>query len=186
MTDRDAPLLVVVTGPPASGKTTIARALARELELPLFAKDDVKEALFDSLGTGDRDWSRRLGRAAFDLLFVVASAELAAARGLVLEGNFVRGSSERRFGALPLHRLVQVHCSAPERTLLERFRTRRRHAGHLDETNVDEVAAAIRGGRHRPLALAGDLVELDTSGGSGDAVERVRAVVRTASGRGGA
>ncbi len=36
---------VVVSGPPASGKTTLARAIAPALGLPLIAKDTIKEAL---------------------------------------------------------------------------------------------------------------------------------------------
>ena len=35
---------VVVSGPPASGKTTLARAIAPALGLPLVAKDTIKEA----------------------------------------------------------------------------------------------------------------------------------------------
>jgi predicted kinase len=54
----DPPLVVVVTGPPASGKSTIARELADALAAPLIAKDPIKETLFDSLGTGDPAWSR--------------------------------------------------------------------------------------------------------------------------------
>ncbi len=61
----EAPLLVVVTGPPAAGKTTIAREIARRLHLPLIAKDTIKEALFDGLGTGDLAWSQRLGTATY-------------------------------------------------------------------------------------------------------------------------
>ncbi|MEZ4215058.1 MAG: AAA family ATPase [Myxococcota bacterium] len=41
--------LVVVTGLPASGKTSVARRLAKRLGLPVFAKDDVKEQLHDAL-----------------------------------------------------------------------------------------------------------------------------------------
>ena len=47
--------LVVVTGLPGSGKTTIAGPLAAELGWPLLGKDTIKEALFDALGTGDLD-----------------------------------------------------------------------------------------------------------------------------------
>lgn len=162
MTERDLPLLVVVTGPPGSGKTTIAKAISREFQLPLIAKDDLKEALYDTLGTGDRDWSRRLGRAVFKLMLVLARRELEVGRSLILEANFVRGESERELAALPAHRLLQLRCFAPDEILLERYRTRDRHPGHLDEKRVEEVASAIRNGRHDPLALKGELIQIDT------------------------
>ena len=38
-------LLVVVTGPPASGKSSIARDLASALEIPFISKDELKERL---------------------------------------------------------------------------------------------------------------------------------------------
>ena len=60
---------------PASGKTTLSRALANELDLPVLSKDEVKEALMDALGTpASVHESRELGRAAVFAL-------LRAARG---------------------------------------------------------------------------------------------------------
>jgi adenylate kinase family enzyme len=47
-------MLIVVTGAPGSGKSTIAVPLAGRLGLPLIAKDDIKEALWDHVGPGDR------------------------------------------------------------------------------------------------------------------------------------
>ncbi|MEO7074366.1 MAG: AAA family ATPase [Ktedonobacterales bacterium] len=44
------PLVVIVSGPPASGKTTLARTVAQEVRLPFFYKDGLKETLFDALG----------------------------------------------------------------------------------------------------------------------------------------
>jgi predicted kinase len=165
MTDQDLPLLVIVNGPPAAGKTTVAEALARDLGLPLVAKDAIKEPLFDALGTGDREWSRALGRATFELLFARVAAELRASRSVVAEANFDVDAASV-FAALPPSRTLQIHCSAPPDVLLARFRARtgKRHAGHLDGEVVEEVRAAIESGRHGPLRLAGELVELDTSG----------------------
>jgi predicted kinase len=52
---------VLVVGWPASGKSTLAAALAAELDLPLLAKDEVKEALMDGLGPRGR-WPSRAAR----------------------------------------------------------------------------------------------------------------------------
>lgn len=47
------PLLVVVSGPPASGKTTLAATLAEHLRVPVLGKERFKETLYEVLGTGD-------------------------------------------------------------------------------------------------------------------------------------
>ena len=63
---------VIVSGPPASGKSTLAAAVATELDLPLLAKDVIKDALVDALGAPDLPRSRELGRAAVHVLLAVA------------------------------------------------------------------------------------------------------------------
>src|SRR5207302_725259 len=47
---RSLPPLVIVYGPPASGKSTIADNLARSLGVPVLGKDLVKERMMDHLG----------------------------------------------------------------------------------------------------------------------------------------
>jgi hypothetical protein len=76
---------------------------------------------------------------------------------------FVAGASEVELAALPEHRLVQVYCSAPEDVLMERYLARKRHPGHHDALRADEVRLAIRSGRHSPLAVYGELIELETT-----------------------
>jgi adenylate kinase family enzyme len=43
---------VLVTGLPGSGKTTLAGPIASRLNVPLIAKDHIKELLADHLGLG--------------------------------------------------------------------------------------------------------------------------------------
>jgi predicted kinase len=159
----DAPLLVVVTGPPAAGKTTVARVIAEQLRLPLIAKDTIKEALFDGLGAGDLAWSQRLGVGTYLAMVALLEDSIAAGASVVVEANFVRGSEvEARLAALPV-RLVQVHCSAPLEVLLERYGERERHPGHVDAKRIDALQEAVESGRHDPLDLPGETIRLDTS-----------------------
>lgn len=157
------PLLVVVTGMPSSGKSSVAGALSRHLRLPLIAKDAIKEPLYDALGTGDVTWSGRIGEAAYALIFSLAATLLASDVSPIVEANFFHGAQESRFDALPEHRVLQIVCEAPLPVLLERYALRERHPGHHDDEKIHELAGRFESGAHRPLELAGDLVRLDTT-----------------------
>ena len=147
---------------PSSGKTTIAESLAERLRLPLVAKDDLKESLFETLGPGDVSWSERLGNAAYDLIFELARTMLSSRVSLIVEGNFFRDQATR-FTLLPEHRLVQIHCDAPIAVLMERYAARERHPGHHDDEKIDGLPARYESGAHGPLDVPGELIRLDTA-----------------------
>ncbi|KAA2223655.1 AAA family ATPase [Chryseobacterium sediminis] len=44
------PLLVVVTGRPASGKTTLSRILSQKMKCPLISRDELKEGYINTVG----------------------------------------------------------------------------------------------------------------------------------------
>lgn len=78
---------MAVSGPPASGKTTLSRAIAPALGLPLIAKDTIKQALMTVLAVPDVAASRVVGRASVAALLAVA----AESGGAVLESVWHRG-----------------------------------------------------------------------------------------------
>lgn len=91
-------LFVVVDGPPASGKSTLAPQLAQALGLPLVAKDTIKDAFMAVLPPADVDASRQIGRAAVEALLAVAAQ---SPIGAVLECNFHRSQAADELSRLP-------------------------------------------------------------------------------------
>lgn len=159
--------LVVVSGPPASGKTAVALPLARALALPLVAKDTVKEALMDVLGAEDLERSRELSRAAFAVILAMARSHLDTGVGVVLEANFSLGASERDL--LPLvdgSGAVVVHCWAPPEVLEARYRGRapHRHPGHQDVPRLARGLPWLVPPATEPPGLGVPCLRVDTSG----------------------
>ncbi len=166
------PLLLIVSGPPGAGKTTLARQLAPALGLPLFTKDDIKESLFESLGWSDREWSKKLGAATWDLLFVLIERTLEGRGSAIFESNFDRELHRETFRDLQPkapHTLVEVHCTADIEVLAARFNKREesgeRHAGHAGSFFADPKVFADELARrsHVPLGIASLTVEVDTT-----------------------
>ena len=152
---------VVMSGLPGSGKSTVGRALAEYLALPVIDKDVILEALYDSLGIGDQDWRGRLSRAGDEVLFALA----AQAGRAVLDNWWHHDSAPARLRGLG-GRLVEVFCDCDPALAAQRFLARTRHPGHLDpQLSADQVAArvaALRATYPGPLRLGGPLVIVDT------------------------
>jgi predicted kinase len=113
-------VFVIVSGPPASGKSTLAPVLARDLGLPLIAKDTIKDALMSVLPVPDVESSRRLGRSAVAAMLAVAAE---SPIGAVIESNFYRSVAVDELRRLP-GRVVEVFCRCDRSIAAERYAAR--------------------------------------------------------------
>lgn len=149
VTDRLGAIFVVVSGPPASGKSTLAPQVAAALGLPLVAKDTIKDALMAVLGAPDVEASRQLGRAAVKAMLAVAAQSPV---GAVIESNFYRSVAAPELTDLP-GAVVEVFCRCQADVAWKRYRSRAgtRHPGHFDHDRTrnelwnDEVAEPVAG-----------------------------------------
>jgi predicted kinase len=147
--------LVIVTGLPATGKSVFAKNLSFRLGFPLISKDDIKEPMADSLGSGDRELSRQYGLASFNIQFVLLARCLAANISVIAETYFHGELAKSSF-----ERLIADHSCAPVQlilrcdpeTNLQRWKDRQgrgeRHSIHNDEA----VMAEFKGKLHEVYA----------------------------------
>jgi predicted kinase len=170
--------LIVVSGAPGTGKSTIATAIATDLRWPLLSLDPVKELLADVLGLGDEDWSDRLGDAAAEVIFRQAVSFPEA----VAEGWWRRARRDRAVEIFA--GAIEVFCHCEPELALRRMRDRHgvsRHPIHRDVINpamlkrASELAATVT-----PLALGAGLITTNTGqeGAAAAAVAGARAALR--------
>ena len=169
---------VVVSGVPASGKSTLASRIAPLLGLELIDKDDYLESAFAGRTVG-LDERQRLSRQADHMM----RKKVELSSGAVLVSHWQRpeisttsGTPTGWLAALP--NVVEAHCRCSAPTAARRFLERDRQAGHGDAakdpaTIVEQFHALADLG---PLGI-GPVVEVDTEAEL-DVVSVVKAITR--------
>ena len=71
---RPSPLLIALKGHPATGKSVVAEALARQLGWPLIDKDDIKDHLLDLADANER---------AYAIMWQVAATQLSLGMSVI-------------------------------------------------------------------------------------------------------
>ena len=113
MTDTGTPTLVVVSGPPRTGKTTLAHTIARAVSCPAVCRDEIKEGMVHAAGDGFPPASgdpltQRTFPVFFDVLDALVRAGVTVAEA-AFQDRLWRHGLEPLLGLARL-RIVQCHA----------------------------------------------------------------------------
>lgn len=166
-------VLVMVSGAPGAGKTTLAKRLGSELCLPVLHRDDFKDTMFESLGWSDRAWSMKVGAASWELLYMVMEKFLSRGVSVVCDSNFERRHAADRLCEMQKRcpfEIVELHCFAEPKVLARRLRERGesggRHPGHAHLGGLAEETAFLAAIAMRdfgPIGVGDHFVDVDTN-----------------------
>lgn len=156
---------ILVNGVPASGKSTVARAISGAFSWPLLTVDAIKEPFFEHLGVGDREYNRKLGRGSYAAIFNLI-ADFPPGSTTVVDAWFgfqpvdVLTSHLARAG---VRDVVEIWCHTDASTIVNRYRGRvgTRPAGHPGLDYLPELQDLV--GRAKPLGIFPRL-DIETSG----------------------
>lgn len=145
-TRQTRPLLVVVTGRPGSGKTTLAHRLARAIRCPALCRDEFKEGRVNTTGETGDDVQRSVYEAFFDAVELLVRRRIT----LVAEAAFQH--------ARWAHRLKPMLATARVRIVLCEIDPKLARSRHVERGLADPDRERFHD--DRPVRAARDGIEL--------------------------
>ncbi|MDD5071922.1 MAG: ATP-binding protein [Patescibacteria group bacterium] len=162
--------VILISGPPCTGKTTLARTLAKNFQLPVINCDPIREILYDAFGCFDLETFNKNRKVSFFLMFKVLKLFLGCGQNLIIDSTFWSKGIRLRIQKLQKQhkfKCLQINLKASGQTLWERYRkkmsSKRRHPGYLDHLREKELKRKIIRGFSPPPKIRGRTLAIDTT-----------------------
>jgi len=127
------PYLIVITGRPGSGKTTLAKELSQAFHMPLISRDQIKEGYVQTQGKSHGELSQEVNGIVSKIFFETVENLLSQGVSVVIEAAFQHRIWE--FNLMKLKGLAQLNlliCKVDDELAHERYLQR----GLKDESRV--------------------------------------------------
>jgi predicted kinase len=174
------PFVIVVTGQPGSGKTTLAHALARRIACPALCRDEFKEGYVHTLGGSHASLGPDINARLYPIFF--ESIDFVVSRGIsvVVEAAFQHKAWAPKLTELAERsRVAIIICSVEPSLARSRWIERGLADSARERFHGDNVARAAAGGaglpadQYDPPHMDLPTLTVDTTDGYNPALDQV-------------
>jgi aminoglycoside phosphotransferase family enzyme/predicted kinase len=186
------PLVLVVMGGVGTGKTTVAKQLASELDWPILSSDEIRKTLAGIPLTErtapelrDKVYSEQMTRQTYKKLVENGLATLATHAGVVLDATFSSHANRdflREQCAKTGIRLQVAELDVDPATVRARLSSRDKSTGQVSDARVEDFEK-LNAAYEQPSELAPDLIKVSTSSAVANSVRTI--LLRLAEKQGG-
>jgi predicted kinase len=162
------PLLVVVTGSPATGKSTLAHMLAHTINCPLLSRDEFKEGLINTLKLSHSQLNTPVDWQVYETFFETIELLLSKGISLVVEAAFQdKLWRPKLLSLLPKATIKIIICKTGIELIKARFANRLsnnpdREKFHGDQSlSAEQIASMID--NYKPVNMEIATLEVDTT-----------------------
>lgn len=176
------PLLIIITGRPASGKTSLAGLLAAEINCPLISRDALKEGYINTIGLHHYQLHAEVNRDIYETFFEVINLLISKKISVIAEAAFQHQLWEPKLKNLFNKAEVRIIiCSISLELAKERFGKRildepEREKFHGDATNKDTVLLTEK---YETIHVAAPTLEVDTTNNYKPNIEQIIEFIRS-------
>jgi predicted kinase len=165
------PQLIIITGRPGSGKTTLAHILAKELRCPVLSRDEFKEGLVNTFDSSHKELGPDVNLTIYNVFFQAAELLLKNNITLIIEAAFQHKNWAKKLEPL-LHtaKVCVLLCSVDPQLARDRYIQRGLSDANRERFHGDFGGQQIKQEMQLPVAnyetlkLPVPTLEVDTTG----------------------
>lgn len=164
------PTVVVVSGRPGSGKTTLARSIGDRLHLPVVGRDVIKTGMHATSDIDQPSDTRRFSEASYQATYDVVQLLLSRGVSLIVEAAFHAEFADAPLRALAANsHVVHLRTNAATDVSVDRYIRRHlsgeRHAAHGDDEFIERATSDTMDWSIYELDLSVRSLDIDTNHG---------------------